>query len=369
MTDAMLSTTARRIRAIAPALLTLLLTALLHLIVIDWGRAYVNPRPADATTPSAISVTLPLPQQPVALPVATPQPRKKAKPVQPKRAVVAAASPPTTDTVPDQLMAAEDANSTAALPAAPTVPDSAGAPGKADGAAAPEPPADKLAQGVQYQFSPPPTAALEYLVTAFADHLEWHGTSTLNWKSDGEHYSVEGDVYTRFFTKITMLSFVSSGEINSFGIAPEIYTEKKRNRAATNTHFNRERNVISFSASTNSYPRVGGEQDRASLIWQLAAIGRGDSDKFAVGKVIDLFVAGVRDGEVWRMQVAALEDLSLISGHVQAWHVVRQPRPGSYEQRLDIWLAPDEQWYPVRLRFTETNGDYLEMAISNLKTL
>jgi len=49
-----------------------------------------------------------------------------------------------------------------------------------------------------------------------------------------------------------------------------------------------------------------------------------------------------------------------------AWHVMRAPRAGSYDKKLDIWLAPQQQWYPVRLRETETNGDYLDMSLSTL---
>ena len=127
--------------------------------------------------------------------------------------------------------------------------------------------------------------------------------------------------------------------------------------------------MISFSSSTTTYPLVGGEQDRASLIWQLAAIGRGDSTKFNPGATIDLFVAGVRDGEVWRMQVVGQEEMQLPAGKMQVWHVVRQPRPGSYDQQLDIWFAPGLEWYPVRLRFTETNGDYLDLSLSKRKNL
>ena len=45
---------------------------------------------------------------------------------------------------------------------------------------------------------------------------------------------------------------------------------------------------------------------------------------------------------------------------------MRIPRQGSYDQKLDIWLAPQQGWYPVKLRYTETNGDYLDMALSKL---
>lgn len=337
-------------------------TILLHALAIHWGKASFNATKADDRA-SAMSVTLvPLeqPKQPVSLPIATQQKAPKPKPA-PK------ALPLPTDTPASSIVeAAPAADPTPAAPSAPASGDVADA--ATPVAAGEDRTTPKAEQGTHYQFAPPPSADLEYDVHAFFDNLDWHGTSTQTWKADSSRYAVDGEVYVRMFAKITFLSYTSQGDLNEFGVSPEIYTEKKRNRAATNTHFNRERNLVSFSSSTTTYPRVGGEQDRASIVWQLAAIGRGDPDKFAPGAVIDMFVAGVRDGEVWRMQIVGREDIRLSDGAHQAWHVVRQPRPGSYDQRLDIWLDPERQWYPARLRFTETNGDYLEMSLSNLKT-
>lgn len=341
----------------------ILLTVLLHLLAIHWGKTYFNAAKADDKAAAPISVALlPLPTQPVSLPLAAkpktapgkPKPRPTPAPAPlPLPAVNAVAMPDTSVMDTQATSAVDTAAATAAPPPPPTSDD------KNQG---------NTETGTHYQFDPPPPAELEYEAHAFFDNLNYYGTSTLGWNNDGKHYSVDGEVYVRMFAKITLLSFTSSGELNAYGVAPELYTEKKRNRAATNTHFNRERNLVSFSSSTTTYPRVGGEQDRASIIWQLAAIGRGDSSKFAAEAVIDMFVAGVRDGEVWRMQVVGQEPIRLNDGAHQVWHVVRQPRPGSYDQRLDIWLDPERQWYPARLRFTETNGDYLEMSLSNLKT-
>jgi hypothetical protein len=351
-------------------LLTLLLTALLHLLAIHWGKAHLNQGMTDQATPPVIQVTLqtlPPPAQPVSLPSATPAkpvpPAKASKPrSRPATVPLTAAAPSAHAITADPPEPASDTANASTVAAAAT----AAAPPLA---ATPPAPATTATPGTHYQLDPPPSAALDFDVHAFSDKLDWYGSSTLTWKTDGSHYSVQGEVYVRFLAKITFLTYSSNGDINEFGIAPERYTEQKRNRAATDTYFNRERNLVSFSASATSYARVGGEQDRASLIWQLAAIGRGDRDKFAAGNVIDLFVAGVRDGEVWRMQVAGQEDIRLTSGQISTWHVVRQPRPESPDQRLDIWLAPDRQWYPVRLRFTETNGDYLELSLSSLKIL
>ncbi|MFC6518880.1 DUF3108 domain-containing protein [Undibacterium arcticum] len=124
--------------------------------------------------------------------------------------------------------------------------------------------------------------------------------------------------------------------------------------------------IRSVSASTKSYPRQGGEQDRASIIWQLAGIGRADASVFAPGAEIDLFVAGARDGQVWRIQVVGQEQIETGTGKTVAWHVTRAPDPGSYDKSIDIWLAPQQDWYPVKLRETDKNGDYLDLSLSSL---
>ncbi|HWX01118.1 DUF3108 domain-containing protein, partial [Collimonas sp.] len=82
-----------------------------------------------------------------------------------------------------------------------------------------------------------------------------------------------------------------------------------------------------------------------------------------------LFVAGPLDAETWRMQIVGQEQIDVDGDQRTAWHVIRIPEPGSHEQRLDIWLSPQQEWYPVKLRFTETDGDYLDMSLSNLKPL
>ena len=216
----------------------------------------------------------------------------------------------------------------------------------------------------QYIVSPPPSVVLKYdveKITHKGDALYGHGK--ISWWADDNGYVIDGNAGILF---ITALTFKSEGDIDSTGVAPILYSEKRFRKSATNTHFHRERNTISFSASEISYPRKGGEQDRASIIWQLAGIGRGDSEKILPDAEINVFVAGARDGEIWRIHVLGQEDIETGTGKMNTWHLVRAPRTGSYDQQLDIWLAPQHDWYPVRLRYTETNGDYLNMLLSDM---
>ncbi|AMP11779.1 hypothetical protein CAter282_4119 [Collimonas arenae] len=194
----------------------------------------------------------------------------------------------------------------------------------------------------------------------------YHGSGKITWHTDGGSYTMNLEAGALFFT---VLDVKSEGEINGFGISPITFTQKRFRKQPTITTFHRELNQIVFSDSNNSYPLSGGEQDRSSVVWQLASIGRGDSSQFAPGAVIDMFVAGPKDAETWRMQVIGEEQISVNGDNTDVWHVIRIPLAGSHEQRLDIWLAPQQEWYPVKLRFTETDGDYTDMSLSKLKRL
>ena len=189
------------------------------------------------------------------------------------------------------------------------------------------------------------------------------GRGKINWHRESDSYTITGEVSWLF---ITALKFSSEGALDEYGVSPMLYSQKSFRRSATNTHFQHERNVVSFSASENTYPRTGGEQDRASIIWQLAGIGRADEEQFTPGKEFEIVVAGVRDEEPWRLSVIGKETVSVGIGNVDAWHLVRTPKPGSYDQTIDIWLSPTHEWYPVKLRYTEPNGDHLDLDLSKI---
>ncbi len=217
------------------------------------------------------------------------------------------------------------------------------------------------AGSARYRVDPPPSATLKYDVSALREGQKVYGHGTIDWAYNGRDYVIQGEAGVLFFS---VLNFSSKGQTDDFGIAPVTYTEKRFRRAPTHTRFNRERNLIGFSASQNFYPLQGGEQDRASIIWQLAGIGRGDQARFVPEATIALFIAGARDGETWQIRVVGEEDIAVGPGKLRTWHVRRAPRAGTNDQIIDIWLAPEREWYPVKLRFTETNGEYLDMSLS-----
>lgn len=352
----------------------LIASVLLHVLLINWAGGHVglpswrSPSPLVMNAEFHALQPAPAAPEPPPQPKPKPRPRPAPPPSTPEPVEDTAVSPPAdivpqTDIAPAPNLAGIEAPGTSVESATEVIaPDTAAADGTglADNTAAPA----QEPAGVRYKVSLPPSASLEYDVQKNPrEGNPMHGHGTISWRNDGGRYTVDGDAGVLIFT---VLNFRSEGTIEENGIAPELYSEKRFRRAATNTHFHRERNTISFSASTHSYPRTGTEQDRASIIWQLAGIGRGDAGKFAPGAEIDIVVAGTRDAETWHIRVIGQEEITLGADRTTAWHVERAPRPGSYDQKLDIWLAPEQHWYPVKLRYTETNGDYLDMSLSKL---
>lgn len=218
-------------------------------------------------------------------------------------------------------------------------------------------------KGRRYRTDSPPSAELKYDVEALRDGQVMNGVGKIIWHRDANSYRIDGEAGAFF---LSLLSFHSDGSLDEFGVSPVLYSEKRFMKSQTNTHFQRERNIISFSATTISYPRNGGEQDRASIVWQLASIGRADSAQFFPEADIPVFVAGSREGEIWHMRIIGKEEIETGIGKITAWHIVRNPRTGTHDQMVDIWLAPEREWYPVQIRFTETNGGYLVMSISKI---
>ena len=215
-----------------------------------------------------------------------------------------------------------------------------------------------------YKINPPPSAELNYVIDAKQSGLNLKGNGAVQWKADAQQYSVHSETTAQLFGKI--LDARSEGKIDSFGLAPAQYTQKRLRKDATTTAFNGDNKTITFSQSPQTYPIVGGEQDRTSVVWQLASVARAAPAKFTPGSEWKFFVAGENDAEPWMFKVIKREKIVTPKGQFNAVHVFRAPPSDSQGQKLDIWLAPTLEWYPVRIRFTDADGEYIEQSLETV---
>jgi hypothetical protein len=375
------------------ALVLCVATLALHYAAIDWvgGRLSAQThRPSEL--PASLmtaQLRLALPKRVESAPLAELAPLPKAaartKPVvketPPARAEVAAETPVPGDAAADATSGGAAAEGSA--PAGATATAAAG--GEQAGAAQAQtgtpPPA--VAQGEtpaavapdaaprqglrRYKVNLPPSATFDMTVDRVdADGTKWTGSATMTWHTDGSRYkaSVEAGVSV-LITRINLLVLRSEGEIDDYGIAPLTVTEKRARRAETATHFNRADGTITFSASERSYPLLVGAQDKATVPFQLGGIGRADVNQFASD--IDIQVGEEKEATIFRFQLIGEEEIDTRTGKVVTWHLSRPPKPGSYSSRLDIWLAPGLNWYPIQIRNTEASGALTTQTVSNIK--
>lgn len=341
-----------RLRWIAGAVM--LLSLLLHLTVLEFIKGNLILPTFDDDTDQVISITLPAP------PAVSRAPRATVR----KPATLATKEPAPEASVPAVAEITPETNAVVE-PSAPAIDASTAKAEANELAIAPSEAvaADDTQPPLFERISLPPAAELGYSVTAVKSGRKIEGHGTISWQPGPTSYVISGEAGVLFFT---VLTYKSTGSVDALGMMPELYVEKRLRKSETNTHFHRERKEISFSASTNSYPIKGGEQDRASVVWQLAALGRGDGAKFVPGLAFELFVAGTRTGSDWRIYVNGKEKIDVAGGATEAWHLTLMSSELGFEKQFEIWLAPEKEWYPVRLRYADNGVGYLDMVLTRL---
>jgi hypothetical protein len=367
------------------------LTILLHVLVFVWfaGQAGRVPDRSSRTARAPMRaelVEVPKPRPPP--PVPPPQPVLQPPPVPevPPPAVVPAPPPPGPD---DAAPAPGTPDGTASGAAQAPTPQSDGIAASAaagrqtgqDGAAAGAGAVQSQQQVTDAAQSPPPAApeARRYKVDmppsaditldvarTDANGTKWSGDALLSWRVAPSGYRVRIEAGIRVvFAHVNLLTLTSEGTVGDEGFVPTLMTEKRRGRAMTATHFNRQDGTLTFSASAAKYPLVPGAQDKASVPLQLAAIARGDPKQLSGN--IDILVGEDRDASVFTFTVAGQEQIDTPLGRIATWHLVRPPKPGSYNSRLELWLAPGYGWYPVQIRNVEASGAVTTQTVNNIE--
>jgi hypothetical protein len=225
-------------------------------------------------------------------------------------------------------------------------------------ATAPAPPQEALQADTVL---PPAQAAasmrLMYEVTGRVKGINYNASGSLDWQNEGSRYQARMAV--RAFLAGSREQ-TSAGTLGATGLVPERFTDKSRTERAA--LFDAGQRRIRFSSNAPESPWVAGGQDRLGVFMQLAALLQARPDAYPPGSMISLQVAGPGDAEVWRFEIGAEETLALPAGEMRARLVKRTPRKPQ-DTRTELWLAPQLQHLPVRIRITQHNGDHIEQSL------
>jgi hypothetical protein len=175
------------------------------------------------------------------------------------------------------------------------------------------------------------------------------------------------DLWLRTVEPNGLLDLRSSGSLQPFGIAPERYVERIEiaNRELK-AEFDWTARMVSFTGRGAGAPAgfADGVQDPLSLQFHLPLLAQAYPWRFTPGAEVTFQIAR-RNVESYVFRVEGYENVRVNNTDVRALKIDR-PRGPDASRRVEMWMAPDYQWLPVRLRFTDTNDEVWDSVLAAL---
>lgn len=185
------------------------------------------------------------------------------------------------------------------------------------------------------------------------------GSGEIDWRPEGDRYTLK--LEGRLPLVGTLIVQTSRGGFDAAGLAPERYTDQRLRRAERAAEFRRATGRVAFSDGQPEVALRPGTQDRLSVMLQLAAIANAWERPPSVGETLRMPVVGARgDAKVWALRYEGRQSLQTPGGGVDALRFQRVAEEAG-DTRVEFWLDPAAAYLPMRARFTDGDGDTLEL--------
>jgi hypothetical protein len=207
----------------------------------------------------------------------------------------------------------------------------------------------------------PDPVRLLYELNGESKKMAYHARGDLLWQHDGQHYDAKLSASMLFLGSRV---YSSTGSITPQGLAPSRFADKWRTELAA--HFDQANHRATFSANTPDVALQTAAQDQLSVILQIAGILAAEPASFPPGAGLALQTIGTKDGDIWQFTVEGPERLRLPSGELDTTKLTRNPRR-EYDKKVEVWLAPAMGYLPVRLKITNSNGDFIDQQLRGVE--
>ncbi len=207
-----------------------------------------------------------------------------------------------------------------------------------------------------YNYVFPPSVRLKYDVAGIVKGFKYFISGDLSWLHEGGNYTARLEI-SHFLLGSKVQT--SKGSITARGLEPLRFGEKVRSEVAA--HFERGKGKVSFSANTPDVLLLPLAQDQVSIFVQLAAMFAADGQAFVPGSKLAFQTIGARGAEDWDFLLEPPERLKIQGKEWTAYKLVREHR-ADYDTRAELWLAPELEGMPLRIRLTQTSGDEIDMV-------
>ena len=189
------------------------------------------------------------------------------------------------------------------------------------------------------------------------------GRLTTTWQINGTQYTLtsiaEATGLFSLFVRGALIQ-VSRGELASEGLKPgEFWIQRGQSGNRTDSaSFDWAGQLLRYGPANEqrTQPLASGTQDVLSVLFQLALTAPHSG-------TLDLAVTNGRKFDHYRYRVEGEEMLETPLGTVKAEHLAKADPDGD---RLDVWLAADYHYLPVRLKITDKKGDTAEQIVQSI---
>jgi hypothetical protein len=187
----------------------------------------------------------------------------------------------------------------------------------------------------------------------------------IDWRFDRAARSYDVRLNTRLMG-MGIMDIVSVGRVTRAGLAPERFTQKVLARAALAANFDAQNGRITYSSRSHERALRIGTQDWLSFQFQLMLLAQNKPEALQPGGVVEFPVSGPRDLETYRFLVIGEESIDIAAGPVRAVKLDRPRAIGGANARIEVWLAPELNWLPVKVRFTDRRNNFTESSLESV---
>ncbi|MFM2056303.1 MAG: hypothetical protein RLY71_688 [Pseudomonadota bacterium] len=327
--------------------------------------AAAHPRPAVPAAADPAAATAPQAAASDAVPAASDPPLgqvAEAPAAVPPDAAVApmpvASTPPATTATPAKAASADSAATRPSTAASATGTAPAAAASVADAA----PAGGELLYGAVWPFS----TRMRYTLNGWY-RGDVQGDAQVEWLRVGTRYQVHLDVSIGpSFAPLVRRRMSSEGQITPNGLAPQRYEQETRQPFGSN------RAGISFEpellrlANGRLEPRPLDVQDTASQFVQLIYLLTARPELRQSGASIEFALALPHRLDRWTYDIGPAEPVATPAGNLIAIHVHPRRRVAPGVLTVQMWLAPELQMMPVRIRIEQDEDTWADLRLKAL---
>ena len=188
------------------------------------------------------------------------------------------------------------------------------------------------------------------------------GETRYHWVHDGQRYRMDTATETTGLAALLRplrIDQRSDGDLLDTGLRPQRYVSRPTQGKGTEEEvvFDWPANRVMLRAGSkqSGHDLAAGAQDMASL-W-LELIWRAQS-----GDEFDFMVAtGKRYTPRWFVPEQNTDSLDTAIGPLLVKRLQARAQPG--DNQIEVWLAPNLRWLPVRIRYTDRKGDVYDQRV------